>query len=148
MGYYQIWDCVSGYCEKCLPWSVAILACDMLVHIQRQWGFTYFSRTALVDILLSCIVIMGISRWMDKKSMSMLDEVGRRSFTVYLLHQFIVGFIVKITIPFNNGLVTLLRPFMTIGIIMVGTQCLIFMKKKCNGNFIGGCMFLIGMSNM
>lgn len=143
MELYHLWDYIAEKCAKYLLISALCLAFMIFLHIHEGWSFSYFSNYTLLNTLFSTATIMGSARWMQRKQWNGLDLVGKWSFSIYLLHQFLAGLVVQITNLVDAWVVTLLRPVITISIVMLG----IIILNKINDKLYGKlhiCLTLIG----
>ena len=61
IGSYNIWDVLIEKSAKYLPVSMPCSIAMIILHIQKGWGFSYFSQYTLLNTFLSTITIMGIA---------------------------------------------------------------------------------------
>ena len=144
IGYYNIWDAIVKKSAEYLPVSMVCLIIIITMHIRNDWEYTYFSRYALLNFLLSSTVIMGMAWWMQWYQWNCLDVVGRWSYSIYLLHQFVVGLIVYLTKSIDIWIVTLFRPVFTIFIVVIAILALCKVNETLKGK-LQFCMTLIGI---
>ena len=92
----------------------------------------YFSRYALIGHFINILLLAGLAGWLRKYGISFLEKLGEKSYSVYLLHQFISGFIAAIT-NITGPLLFLLvmRPFIVILLVMCGLIILEMINKRC-----------------
>ncbi len=106
--------------EKILPIliSASVLYFGLSVAVQEE--FSYFSRFALAAHVINILLFFGLAGKILKsagRTKNILMYLGKISFSIYLLHQFIAGILVKATNYFDVFLVTLARPFVAIFIV-------------------------------
>lgn len=143
MELYHLWDLIAEKCAKYLLISAMCLTLTVFLHIYKGWSFSYFSNYALLNTLFSTATIMGMARWMQRKQWNGLDLVGKWSFSIYLLYQFLAGFLVQITNLVDVWVVTLLRPVITISIVMLVIIILNKINDKLHGK-LHICLTIIG----
>lgn len=144
IGSYNIWDVLVEKSAKYLPISMVCLIAMVILHIHKGWGFSYFSQYTLINTFFSSVVIMGMACLMQRNQWNGLDVVGKWSFSIYLLHQFVVGFIVWLTRSIDIWVVTLFRPVITIFIVMMVISILYKLNEKLKGK-LQFCLTLIGI---
>ncbi len=103
----------------------------------------YFSRLALIPLLVNTLLVIALAYRLTLKSSGnqvkagaeplgaqVIAKIGAYSYTIYLLHQFFAGIVVKITSLIDFFLIVLTRPF----IILVLTMIVITILNKLKGN--------------
>lgn len=119
-----------------------VLICAMIISISyfvlceiECESIYYFSKYALISHTANIVVLHGfaefISRWENNYWKKKLLEVGKYSYTIYLLHQFVVGFMVAVTNKIGISFLVLLRPFAVLIIVMIGIY---LVNKVFGGN--------------
>jgi len=91
---------------------------------------TYFSRFAFLEALLMFIFFAGIASTMSKYNWSFLERIGKYSFSIYLLHQFFAGFIVRITSIHESPFLLTLRPFINIAFVLIVIKMLEVLEER------------------
>ena len=82
---------------------------------------TYFSKYALLGTMVNCIWVVGLASRLESGSTSivrLLTNIGKCSFSIYLLHQLFAGAVVVVTNLVPVSLLVLARPFVIIAIVM------------------------------
>lgn len=95
-------------------------------------AFSYFSKYALISHIINTLLIFGLAGKIRKISGNIekiLIYTGRISFSIYLLHQFIAGILVRVTNCFKLFIVTLMRPFIVVFIV---AMAVCFIQKVCD----------------
>lgn len=96
--------------------SIAILA----VFVYTKCDILYFSRWGLISALVNGCMILSLSAQVNQLSLEKIKSVfiylGKISFTIYLLHQFFAGIVVRISDIANFELLIVFRPFVVIGL--------------------------------
>ena len=125
---------LADYAFKGLIITVPALIVSFGIHHVYQIPWLYYSKYALLNIFLQIAVAYGgaefIARYIKKSTM--LEQVGKQSFTIYLLHELVVGAIVYLTGLTNNALIIFLRPFIVVVMVMIGIEILYRINEKCN----------------
>lgn len=111
-------------CGKIFWFTGSLLAVSILCHIYYHLDYSYFSSFAIPNIILSSCTIMGITYHLRDKTCNILLQLGKDSYTVYLVHQLLAGMIVWLTSKADFFALTLMRPFVVIVLIMIGLNIL------------------------
>ena len=124
---------IGKACGKVFWITGALLIISIFCHIYYNLKYSYFSAFAIPNIVLSSSFIMGITYHMRDKTWNGLLQLGKDSYTVYLLHQLVAGVIVWLTSKVDFFVLTLMRPFVVIAIVVIGLNIL-----RCLNKAIGG----------
>lgn len=95
--------------------------------------FAIFSHVVNIMLCISAAYLIGCSGLAGG-----MIIVGQDSFTIYLTHQFIVGALVVVTNLLGFSFLVIVRPVITIIVIMLGLWIYKKIEQKCNGkiNFV------------
>lgn len=124
-------DKLANIAWRILPFLFTFSVFYFALHENREALF-YFSKFSFVGHMINILLFLGIGYGILKcnRIMAIMVLIGRYSFSIYLLHQFVVGFLVKISNYGDFVILTLLRPIITIMIVMM--IILIFGKLTSN----------------
>ncbi len=135
-----------GYLINQNNWSNNILA-----HVRKYGGLWLAAAIIAVFIVFSrfgrwyywsrcylslCIVVTPAIIWLvlvlGKFLGSVMDEIGRMSFSIYLLHMPVAGIVSNILCRFDRGLTVPMRPFIVIALTWFGIRLVRFVAEKFN----------------
>ncbi|MBO5341832.1 MAG: acyltransferase [Lachnospiraceae bacterium] len=77
-------DKIFGFCKRCMPLSMFLLAVSMVLHLRNDWEWTYWSGFSLVNLFLSTIVLMGVADLKIWEGNKLFPAIGKMSFSIYL----------------------------------------------------------------
>ena len=103
--------------RKVVPLLALISILYFFIVMITGKGFAYFSQYALVAHIVNISLIFGLAENILKISGQVKEfaiYVGKISFSIYLLHQFIAGILVRVGNYFDVFLITLMRPIVTL----------------------------------
>lgn len=128
---------VGKKCRKALYFMLLLLIVSISLHIYYNLPYTYFSKFSIINTILSTGIIFALPM-IFRKMPRFLIEIGKYSFSIYLLHQLVVGVVVWGSSRVDIFIFTLLRPLITIGIVMIGIVILNFLNRLLNNklNFV------------
>lgn len=130
---YKLLERIAIFARKIIVISSAALVLDVFLHIKFDLTFSYWSSFAIVNILISLFVIFGLASILLDRKAFLLVSIGRLSFSIYLLHELIVGLIIYLSSKYDIWVGTLARPFIVILLVTTGiyiyTYCAT--KLKC-----------------
>lgn len=94
----------------------------------------YFSKFAVLSHAINILLFGGLALYiMNSRVKKCLVSLGKYSFSIYLLHQFVAGIVVALSNRFDCFVWVLLRPLIIIGGVVCGIWCLKWINKKCSG---------------
>lgn len=112
--------------------SMLISGCYFAISFVLDADIWYFSRYSLIAHSANILMIFGlanlIANMKNDSGLRMICEIGKYSFSIYLLHQFLAGGVVAITNKIGLAGLILIRPFVVIGGVMMG---IIILKRIC-----------------
>lgn len=104
--------------------SMLISCCYFAISFALDADIYYFSRYSLIAHSANIIMIFGlashIANMKNDCGLRIICEIGKYSFSIYLLHQFLAGVVVAITNKIGLAGLILIRPFVVIGGVMLG----------------------------
>lgn len=106
-------------------------------------GFAYFSQYALAAHIVNISLIFGLAEnilRISGRTKELAIYIGKTSFSIYLLHQFVAGILVRVANYFDVFLITLMRPIVAI----IAVIALIHFLKKIGNKKIEIVDVLIG----
>lgn len=122
-------EALAIFAKKILPLSTFLLIVDFGIHCFYRLSWTYFSRYALLNIMLQILVVMGICYGLCEKRVEKLVVAGKYSYAIYLLHGLGAGGVNWITGLTGSGLFILVRPVIVILLVILGIY---IVRKICN----------------
>lgn len=129
--------------EKVIPFLVIASILYFAIAKVTGKGYAYFSQFAVVAHIINISLIFGLAKKL-KKSQGEVKElaiyIGKISFSIYLLHQFIAGILVRAANYFDIFLITFIRPIVALTAVII----LISFIKKIGNKKIGIVDVLIG----
>lgn len=95
----------------------------------RKEDIYYFSRYAIIANIANIVMLSGIAcvinGMSNERICTLFIKTGKYSFSIYLLHQFVAGIVVAIGNRIDGtGLLVIARPFVVIGLVMLGVAVL------------------------
>lgn len=121
---------LAEFSKKVLPVSLLLLLIDFAFHYYYVLPWTYFSKYALINISSQILVVMGICCWLRGKRVEALVELGKYSYTIYLLHELGAGGVVWLTAKLGNILLIIVRPIIVILLVLFGIMIIQRLCKK------------------
>ena len=131
-------DRIRKFSNKSFLYMLVIWGSLCTVHYLGKIEWTYWSRYALFNIATEFIVIIGLAEQINRaRIMAHMVEVGKESYSIYLLHQLFVGIVVNISNYINWSILTILRPILIIESLHIlltyikskDTRCAIVLRK-------------------
>ena len=142
---YNLLNGIIVFSKKVLPISSSLLVIDIFIHFKLAISWTYFSKYTCINTMIFLLALVGISECLcDGKRARVFKEVGRYSFTIYLLHELVVGTINYVTSWDAIGIIILVRPIIVIGLVMVGVW-LVKLDKKADWKWYRIFKLLVGI---
>lgn len=92
----------------------------------------YWSKCYLPLCVAVTPAVMGLVLVLGKVLGSVMDEIGRMSFSIYLLHMPMAGIVSNIMCRFDSGLTVPIRPFIVIALTWLGIRLIYFLAEKFN----------------
>ena len=121
---------LAEHSKKYLPVYGTLLVIDFSFHFVGKIPWLYYSQYAILNIGLQIMVVMGLSTILLSKKNNLLVEAGKYSFSIYLLHELVVGGVVWITNKRALFFLIWARPFITIAIVLVGIKVVEAIVKR------------------
>ena len=114
-------------------WIVASVGYFVLCMIMEQ-DIYYFSKYAVVAHIVNILLLCSLAKCIaNSKRKERFITLGKYSFTIYLLHQFVAGIVVALSNRLNIFVGIMIRPFVIIAIVMLGIWILKKINEKCSG---------------
>ncbi|MFP3154186.1 acyltransferase [Lachnospiraceae bacterium ZAX-1] len=116
---------VDGNKHSALKWafvgSIALMLIILLVLCKNQIQIFYWSKGYLVFELIAGVAFLGVAKFLLKsKFCSQLCKIGNSTLAIYLLHMPIAGIVANLCNYVDSFILTLLRPWLVLGITLVG----------------------------
>lgn len=129
---------LEGYIRliRYLPLWLVISIIYFSACVVMEQDIFYFSRWAVFAHVVNIFLVGSLARLIaSHRSEKLFILLGKYSFSIYLLHQFVAGIVVSFSNCFNSFLGVLVRPFAIIGLVMIAIWCLRQLNSKCKGMF-------------
>lgn len=125
---YNYFEKISDLFSKYMYLFIFIFICFMFFQIRNGISIYYWSKYALMNNVLFIFISMGIAKRI--KNNSLLKQIGRESFSIYLMHELLVGTIIYISNYYMNWIFVILRPLVVIFILHIFIKFLNFIISK------------------
>lgn len=91
-----------------------------IMEIKDEYIY-YFSKYAIFAHIVNISLIIGIAYLITNlcKKKKAIIFVGKNSFSIYLLHQFVTGAVIRIINETNSFVLILMRPFIVLCIVLI-----------------------------
>lgn len=122
-------------CKTLFPIITLLYILMLGLHYKNEWTWTYWSRWAVLNILIQLMWCFGAAYYVYKHIplKEHIVRVGMYSYTIYLCHQLLVGVLVKLTNMFDFFYLTLLRPVIIIAFMYIGISMIKKLFPKLRG---------------
>jgi peptidoglycan/LPS O-acetylase OafA/YrhL len=127
---YKLLERIAIFARKIIIISSTALVLDVFLHIKFDLSYSYWSSFAIVNILIALFVIFGLASILLDRKAFLLVSIGRLSFSIYLLHELIVGLIIYFSSKYDIWVGTLARPFIVILLVMTGIYSYTYFARK------------------
>lgn len=118
------WGKLLEICQQYYIVLLGILSILLVVATYTGQG----GYTGMLTIPISLFGFCGVVGSFRKDKIEIMQEIGKRSFSIYLLHMPIAG---TVNILFNKlGIFMLIKPLVVIGVMMVGIKLIQSAEKK------------------
>lgn len=112
-------------------WFAATFIATVFVF-SRFGGWYYWSKCYLPLCIWVTPAIIWLVLISGKVFGNIMDEIGRMSFSIYLLHMPVAGIVSNILCRFDHGLTVPIRPFIVIALTWFAIRLIHFVAKKFN----------------
>lgn len=145
-GVGMLFNRSPSFCGRVIAFSRKLylwLPCSVIYFLLLSWmneDIYYFGRWAVVQHIINLLMMIGTASFLTGRLMSCpIEALGKYSFSVYLLHQFVSGAIAAVTNKIPIAVLVLLRPAFVILIVMLALWAVGEIMKLGNGKlrFIG-----------
>ncbi|MEL4106487.1 acyltransferase [Oscillospiraceae bacterium WX1] len=112
---YALLNSIVSFCKKGI-WLLALCS-GLAIFLPVSGGLhiDYWQNAAIPTELLAILTILGFAARLQKqKPASLPVQIGKRSFSVYLIHMIPAGLVVRLTSYVDFWPVLFLRPFIVI----------------------------------
>lgn len=120
MNRYNMMSIVVSKMERYFILLLSILLLSLFVHLKNNLSFSYWSSFTFINTFAAISVSFVIAKRLSLKQISSIQYVGSISFTIYLLHELVVGFVVLVTSKLQIWLLIAIRPIIVILIVCMG----------------------------
>lgn len=127
---YNLMKTIAIFSRKVLIVTIVLFLIDLYLHISVGDVFSYWSRLSILNTIISIFVINGITLILLNRKVRLIGKIGEMSFSIYLLHELVVGLIVKVASIFNLWYITILTPGLVMAIVIFGIYIYSFIAKK------------------
>ncbi|MCA1031319.1 acyltransferase [Bacillus timonensis] len=142
---YNLLGRIAILAKRTLLLNIVVLITILYLNLRVNQSLSYWSDFAIINILISTFVILGLSSYLTNFKWNFLLLLGKYSFTIYLLHELVVGLIVNLSSRVDIWFITILRPVIILFIVMAG---IIFYKQSARKlKFENKLLMLIGVNN-
>lgn len=117
---YNLMKTIAIFSRKVLIVTIVLFLIDLYLHISVGDVFSYWSRLSILNTIISIFVINGITLILLNRKVRLIGKIGEMSFSIYLLHELVVGLIVKVASIFNLWYITILTPGLVMAIVIFG----------------------------
>lgn len=125
----------------CILSVIYIVVCTVVF----QENLYYFSRFSIIGHTINILLFGAVATKIAKCQASQIFIlIGKYSFSIYLLHQFVIGIVVVLTNKLNFFILTLARPGITVFVVMLALFFLEYADKKTQGK-LGKLKVLMGV---
>lgn len=121
---------LAEHSKKYLPIYGILLIADFSTHYILEIPWLYYSEFAILNIALQILVVMGVCHILLNRKSRIFVEIGKYSFSIYLLHELVVGVVVWITNKEVLFFMIWARPFITIAIVLLGIKIVEAVVKR------------------
>lgn len=121
---------LAEHSKKYLPIYGILLVVDFSIHYVLEIPWLYYSEFAILNIALQILVVMGGCCLLLNRKCRLFRGFGQYSFSIYLLHELVVGGVVWITSKEVLFCMIWARPFITIAIVFVGIKVVETVVKR------------------
>lgn len=138
VGRYQLLSRLISFSKKYFPVSVILYLLILIFYLMNGEAIHYWKYAAIPAEITAFLLVLGASTLLLKyKRISRgLIFLGKISFSVYLLHAPFAGIITNLFNRFELWFLTPSRPFLVIGITILGIQLVRYVSKKIGVNKI------------
>ena len=116
---YNLFNKVLQISKRTFIIWVLVLVVFCYRMIQYNDSITYWSDYYFLFIISNSMIIIKLSTVDRIRNCSLISKFGSKSFSIYLLHMPFAGIITNLTNRFDNALLTLIRPLLTICLVFV-----------------------------
>lgn len=133
-------EIVFENCNKIIKYTPLLFAASLVYfcgHMLMGETIYYFSRFALIAHIINSLLIAGIAGFLlrsDCRTVGIL--LGKYSFTIYLLHQFLAGVVVAISNYLGNVIVIAMRPVIILIVLAFAIKFLRWINEKSGNKFV------------
>lgn len=130
----KLFNKLSCFCNKNIKIITSILIILILINTKLQLKLTYWSYMSFIVIIVGILFIFGIE--IQKKSIrAKVEAIGKKSFSIYLLHMPVAGIIVNIFNRYDLDYLTIFRPFIVIYIVVIFINIYMYINKKIKNDY-------------
>lgn len=132
---YDLLVQLVSFCKKWFIWITGGYIGLFVLYFINGSYISYWKHAAIIAEFIAIALIFGASAYgLNGKIKGMLIDVGKMSFSIYLLHTPFAGFITFTFNRYNLWYISLLRPFIVIGITILFIQSIRYIAIKVKIN--------------
>ncbi|MBR6509597.1 MAG: acyltransferase [Clostridia bacterium] len=129
-------DKVFDYSRKICVYTTAMFIVIVIILAYFKINLTYFKLFYIPVELLAIVSALGIADFKGLRFENLLCDIGKLSFSIYLLHMPIAGIVANIFGRIDLFVLTLIRPIIVLIITYIGVKVLLMILKKTPFNNI------------
>lgn len=134
---YKLLEKLALFANQWLSYVLGLYLLIMAIYIINGTSIGYWTSASVVVELVALVFFFGLSGFLlDIKHCNWIIQIGKMSFSIYLLHTPVAGFISLIFDRFNLWYLALLMPFIVIAITITGIQLIRFISRILKVNKI------------
>lgn len=108
---------IMSFSRKSMIYLSVIIPILLIVPGWFGFYYQYFTLWYIPYAILFSFLLIGFSQYIKGKKLNLFLNIGRWSYTIYLIHMPFAGIVVKISDLIDNPFVTILRPFIILTVV-------------------------------
>lgn len=112
---FRCFEKICAFSSKFLFVSILIFLSLIFFQIQNEISIYYWGKFALINNFLFIFVSIGISAKIS--DFDLFKKIGKESFSIYLMHELLVGTVIYLTELNPNWIIVIIRPLVVILIL-------------------------------
>ena len=124
------------FCNRIFFVNLVFFLIILFLHIYSNSVFSYWSKWAILNSTVSIILIFGLSVKITNSKIRVFEDIGKQSFSIYLLHELVVGFIVLFTSINSSWILVLVRPILILIIVYLLIRFYKFITRRLKNKLV------------